>query len=128
MPRAPRTKRRRRHRNPKHDPHWHTQAGPVTITAPDGTVTEQPALTPKQLRETVRQRPNITPATRARISRRDNGACRYCHDTVGPHQIDHVVPIALGGTNHPRNLVLACENCNRRKGANVWKPRKALER
>jgi hypothetical protein len=27
-------------------------------------------------------------------------------------RVDHVTPVALGGTNHPSNLVAACEPCN----------------
>jgi len=29
--------------------------------------------------------------------------------------VDHVIPLALGGTNKPDNLALACFHCNRRK-------------
>jgi hypothetical protein len=32
-------------------------------------------------------------------------------------QIDHVVPVALGGSNDPSNLTVACPDCNGRKGA-----------
>ena len=31
-------------------------------------------------------------------------------------EIDHVVPLASGGTYEPSNLVLACRRCNRSKG------------
>lgn len=30
--------------------------------------------------------------------------------------IDHVVPLAQGGSNHPFNLVAACSPCNNRRG------------
>lgn len=39
-------------------------------------------------------------------------------------EVDHVVPVAQGGTNDPDNLVLACTTCNRKKGARTaaqWK-------
>lgn len=35
---------------------------------------------------------------------------------VGYH-VDHVVPISLGGSDGPENLVLTCPNCNHRKHA-----------
>lgn len=34
-------------------------------------------------------------------------------------ELDHVVPESLGGTSDPENLVLACQRCNRSKGAKV---------
>jgi hypothetical protein len=33
--------------------------------------------------------------------------------------IDHVVPLARGGSNDPDNLALACPHCNRRKSESV---------
>jgi 5-methylcytosine-specific restriction endonuclease McrA len=60
---------------------------------------------------------------RAKVAKRDRGTCRYCGTVDGPFEIDHVVPIALGGSNRIGNLVLACRACNAKKNANVWKPR-----
>lgn len=34
-----------------------------------------------------------------------------------PSSIDHVIPLARGGTNWPANLRPACQRCNARKGA-----------
>ena len=31
-------------------------------------------------------------------------------------EIDHVVPLARGGSNRLENLQLLCQDCNRRKG------------
>jgi 5-methylcytosine-specific restriction endonuclease McrA len=50
------------------------------------------------------------------VLRRDNHACRYCGQTSGRIECDHVVPIARGGRTVPDNLVAACRSCNRRKG------------
>lgn len=33
----------------------------------------------------------------------------------GKGTIDHIVPLMLGGSNHPRNLQLLCGNCNSQK-------------
>mmetsp|Transcript_17837 Transcript_17837/g.35963 ORF Transcript_17837/g.35963 Transcript_17837/m.35963 type:complete len:93 (-) Transcript_17837:565-843(-) len=30
--------------------------------------------------------------------------------------VDHVVPLARGGTDHPSNLVVSCKPCNVKKG------------
>jgi 5-methylcytosine-specific restriction endonuclease McrA len=33
--------------------------------------------------------------------------------------VDHIIPIAKGGTNSFDNLALACSHCNRQKGQQV---------
>lgn len=51
--------------------------------------------------------------------------CSYCGDCDGPFEIDHIFPVALGGTDDPDNLTLACAPCNRSKGAKTleqWNP------
>lgn len=56
----------------------------------------------------------ISKRLRFEILRRDNHRCHYCGrgtDTV-TLEVDHVVPVALGGTDDPTNLVAACEDCN----------------
>lgn len=44
-------------------------------------------------------------------------ACHYCGDRFGPWEVDHVRPVARGGTNDEGNLVPACEACNTQKRA-----------
>lgn len=50
------------------------------------------------------------------VLRRCNFACYYCGipAAMGIKQLhlDHVIPVALGGTNDPWNLVAACWDCN----------------
>jgi 5-methylcytosine-specific restriction endonuclease McrA len=75
--------------------------------------------------------------TREYIIQRDKGRCRYCGEKPEPRwrwmgwdnghwrtglEIDHIVPRSKGGTDHPANLVLACEECNLKKYDNVWTP------
>lgn len=43
-------------------------------------------------------------------------ACAYCDATDKPLQIEHVVSRANGGTDRVSNLVIACKDCNERKG------------
>lgn len=39
--------------------------------------------------------------------------CRFCStDLLGGGHIDHLTPVARGGTNSPGNLTLCCEACN----------------
>lgn len=42
--------------------------------------------------------------------------CAACGSTDKP-EIDHILPIALGGTSDPGNLQILCAPCNRSKGA-----------
>ncbi|NOI53489.1 HNH endonuclease [Vibrio crassostreae] len=60
------------------------------------------------------------------IMHREHGLCHYCNGLVAssslPNQeydIDHMVPIAKGGTNDPTNLVLSCAKCNNKKRARI---------
>jgi len=59
----------------------------------------------------------ISKRTRYEVLRRDNNTCRYCHATDTPLTIDHVIPVALGGTDDPSNLVAACKDCNAGKSS-----------
>lgn len=56
---------------------------------------------------------------RFEILRRDNHACRYCGASAPEAKltVDHVVPVTLGGTDEPSNLVAACADCNSGKSA-----------
>jgi len=54
--------------------------------------------------------------------------CAYCWFDLNKMtvQMDHVVPLAKGGSNWPSNLVPACGKCNMRKNARVWIPKLPL--
>ena len=52
----------------------------------------------------------ITPAMRKQIKDRDQDLCRYCGDDAD--DLDHVVPKAQDGRDHPSNLVQSCRTCN----------------
>jgi 5-methylcytosine-specific restriction endonuclease McrA len=46
------------------------------------------------------------------------GKCFWCGKRLGKsYHVDHVVPLALGGSNGPENIVVACAHCNKSKGA-----------
>ncbi len=43
-------------------------------------------------------------------------ACRYCGDALhGVGELDHLTPVARGGSGRKANLTLACTPCNRSK-------------
>jgi 5-methylcytosine-specific restriction endonuclease McrA len=49
---------------------------------------------------------------------RQKGRCFYCGRKVGDeYHVDHVMPLALSGSNGPENLVIACVRCNESKSA-----------
>jgi 5-methylcytosine-specific restriction endonuclease McrA len=51
---------------------------------------------------------------RAFVLRRDGYRCVYCPSVTGL-TLDHVVPRAKGGADHPSNLVACCKDCNEYK-------------
>lgn len=64
----------------------------------------------------------ISKKTRFEVFKRDGFCCQYC----GAHpsdsvmlEIDHIHPVSRGGKNDIDNLVSACLDCNRGKGANL---------
>ena len=61
----------------------------------------------------------VSKRLRFEILRRDNHTCRYC-GAAAPHvklQVDHVLPVALGGSDEATNLITACEACNSGKSS-----------
>ncbi len=65
---------------------------------------------------------------RSQVYERDGWRCQLCHRRVDPKlafphlmsaTLDHIVPLAAGGTHEPRNVQLAHFICNSRKGAGV---------
>lgn len=57
------------------------------------------------------------------IHARDRGRCAHCGASIdleleADGHIDHIIPLARGGTNDLVNLQLLCESCNLNKSAN----------
>lgn len=56
------------------------------------------------------------------VFQRDGYRCRECGATNKQTRlhVDHIVPVAKGGTNDLSNLQTLCEECNRAKYTDVW--------
>ncbi len=62
---------------------------------------------------------SISPKLRFSILQRDEFSCRYCGRSAPTValEVDHLVSVAKGGKTQADNLVTACFECNRGKGA-----------
>jgi len=56
---------------------------------------------------------------------RDGEVCHLCHQ-AGATSVDHIVPVAMGGTNDLANLAAAHLGCNSSKGARLLLPRSRI--
>jgi hypothetical protein len=62
----------------------------------------------------LRSRRKYIPAQiQRKIWSRDQGRCRHC-DSTRFLEIDHIIPLALGGSDEPDNLRILCRPCNQR--------------
>jgi hypothetical protein len=61
----------------------------------------------------------VSVRARFEVFKRDDFTCRYCGRKTPDVilELDHVVPVADGGSNDPMNLVTSCWECNRGKSA-----------
>lgn len=59
----------------------------------------------------------IPPAVRHYVLERDRHQCQSCGQTNRETtlEVDHIVPLAGGGSNDISNLQTLCHHCNRRK-------------
>lgn len=65
------------------------------------------------------ERRKVTKYEKAAVLMKTLGRCAYCGQTLtlDTMQIDHVMPIALGGADILPNMLPACVGCNKAKGA-----------
>lgn len=52
---------------------------------------------------------------RFQVFKRDRFTCQYCGRSGVELEVDHIQPVANGGTNDLDNLITACKDCNRGK-------------
>lgn len=72
----------------------------------------------------------LTKAQRMAVYAKMHGHCAYCGTTLRPEdmQVDHVTPLARGGSDTFDNMFPACRSCNHYKHTlTVERFRKALE-
>jgi len=66
----------------------------------------------------VSDRKTLSKKLRFEVFKRDDFTCQYCG--VQPPkvvlEVDHIHPVAEGGTDDQENLITACDKCNRGKG------------
>lgn len=65
-----------------------------------------------------KNRKSISKKVRFEVFKRDSFTCQYC-GRMAPDvilEVDHILPVAEGGTNDIMNLVTSCHDCNSGKG------------
>lgn len=68
-------------------------------------------------------RPYLSADVEQRVRQAARNRCGYClspqHLVMARLEIEHIIPLARGGTNQEDNLWLACPLCNRYKGDKI---------
>jgi HNH endonuclease len=63
--------------------------------------------------------PRLTPHQRTIVVQRARACCEYCgaqeRFSPDPFSVEHIAPLARGGTHDLDNLAYACQGCNGRK-------------
>jgi Holliday junction resolvasome RuvABC ATP-dependent DNA helicase subunit len=75
----------------------------------------QPVQKTKGINES---RSALSSEVRREVWRRDGGKCVKCGSRERL-EYDHIIPVALGGSNTARNIELLCEACNRSKSDSI---------
>lgn len=69
-------------------------------------------------RAKIRDGGKLSSSLADKLYRLQKGKCACCGKPLGDnYQIDHIMPIALGGTNTDNNIQLLRAKCNRQKSA-----------
>lgn len=82
------------------------------------------------VKKTTPKRKSISQKTRFEVFKRDSFTCQYC-GAKAPDvllEVDHIKPVASGGTNSLINLVTSCATCNRGKSKNELDDQSVLEK
>jgi 5-methylcytosine-specific restriction endonuclease McrA len=83
----------------------------------------------KDKRRALERNAFVAPVNRTEVYERDQWTCQLCREPVAraevvPHPqaptIDHIVPLARGGTHEPANVQLAHYRCNSIKSDGDW--------
>lgn len=69
----------------------------------------------------MNKRKPLSKKNRFEVFKRDLFTCQYCGNSppLVILEVDHITPVSKGGDNDQDNLITACFDCNRGKGANL---------
>lgn len=86
---------------------------------PDGGIMANPAVSPEMIE--IKNVRNVSKSLRFEVFQRDKHTCQYCGRKVPEVvlEVDHLFPVAKGGTDDFDNLITSCEDCNRGKSAKL---------
>ena len=76
-------------------------------------------------RKKEHSRVELTYEDKKKILAKSNVKCAHCGRGIDIHNgltVEHVIPLAKGGTNFLRNLVALCDSCNQEKGDKIVFP------
>lgn len=76
------------------------------------------------------KRISLSKSERYEILKRDSFTCQYC-GAKAPDvilEVDHIIPVAEGGTNDAFNLITSCRDCNRGKGKKLLSDNTTIEK
>lgn len=76
------------------------------------------------------KRKALSKQTRFEVFKRDSFKCQYCGRGINETilEVDHITPVAEGGTNDLINLITSCRDCNRGKGKRKLSDRAMAEK
>jgi len=71
------------------------------------------------MKEKQIKRKSLSKKTRFEVFKRDGFKCQYCGNNppAVTLEVDHIEPVSKGGKDDSDNLITACFDCNRGKGA-----------
>lgn len=88
--------------------------------------TDAAKKTTKHIERAKRWGVDYEPISKAKVFERDNWTCKLCGRKTRRHyinpwnarnpELDHIVPVSLGGSHTYDNVQCACSQCNARKG------------
>jgi hypothetical protein len=84
---------------------------------PNGVPDGEPLAEPPA--KVVKKRVPVSERRRFLVMRRDGYTCRLCRKPGGELEVDHMIPVCLGGSNKLENLQTLCKPCNRGKAGSL---------
>ena len=82
---------------------------------PDAYFTLDSAHTDPARVKRERQKASVLKKSQWWLDLKNRGVCHYCGRKTKELTMDHVIPIARGGTSTKGNIVPACSKCNQSK-------------